>query len=478
MYKKQNRAQLSMEEFFLPFGGRLSAENRWVKMAKLMPWDMIEDLYAGGFVDDKKDGRPPLPARIAFGAIYIKEQEGLTDREAVDYIAENPYMQYFLGLSAFQVEPLFDNSMMARFRHRFTPEMMSKINEEIYRRSSPPEPPVDGGNDGTLILDATAAPADVRYPTDLSLLNECRENTEAIIDHVWEVCGLGGRRQFYDRKKARAKYLKIAKQRKPRKRQIKQAIKEQISFAEKNLGVLDGLAPETWLALELMGHQGRIDTIRKVLEQQKLMAQTGSHSVEDRIVNLRQPHVRPIVRGKVSAPVEFGQKIAVSVVNGYTFIERQSWDNFSEGITLIESAEKYRDRHGVYPEAILADKTYRNRENIKFCKANGIRLTGPRLGRPKKAEIEADKAQAYADSCERNMVEGRFGIGKRRYGLDLIMARLPFTAETEAALNILAMNVARLLRLLLRLFFERLARLIQREMCPGLALGSGQNSIV
>jgi len=458
MYKKPNRAQLSIEDFNLPFGGRLSAENRWVKMAKLMPWDMIEDLYADGFVADKKDGRPPIPARIAFGAIYIKEQEGLTDRETVGYIAENPYMQYFLGLSAFQVEPLFDNSMMARFRHRFTPEKMKKINEELYRRSNPPEPPKDDGNGGTLILDATAAPADVRYPTDLSLLNECRENTEAIIDHVWEVCGLGGRRQFYDRKKARAKYLKVAKQRQPRKRQIKQAIKEQISFVEKNLEVLDGLAPETWVELELMVHLSRLETVRKVLEQQKTMMQTGSHSVENRIVNLRQPHVRPIVRGKVSAPVEFGQKIAVSVVNGYTFIERQSWDNFSEGITLIESADKYKDRHGVYPNAILADKTYRNRENIRFCKANGIRLTGPRLGRPKKEELEADKAQAYMDSCERNMVESRFGIGKRRYGLDMIMARLPFTAETEVALNIFAMNVALLLRALLRLIFNRLYR--------------------
>jgi len=455
MYRKHDRAQLSMEEFFLPFGGCLSANNRWVKMAKMMPWDMIEDLYADYFVEDKKDGRPPIPARIAFGAIYIKEQEKLTDRQTVEYVAENPYAQYFLGLSSFQQEPLFDNSMMARFRYRFDAEKMEKINEELYRRQNPPKPPDDGSNKGTLILDATAAPADIRYPTDLSLLNECRENTEAILDHVWEVCGLGGRKQYYNRKKARAKYLKVAKQRKPRKRQIKKAIREQIGFVEKNLEVLNGLEPELCGNLELMSHLSRLDTIRKVLEQQKSMIQTGSHSVDDRIVNLRQPHVRPIVRGKVSAPVEFGQKIAVSVVDGYTFIEKQSWDNFSEGITLIDSVTKYRERHGVYPKVILADKTYRNRANIRFCKDNGIRLAGPRLGRPKEEELEAEKAQAYTDSCERNEVESKFGIGKRRYGLGLIMARLPFTAETEAAMNIFAMNVAFLLRVFLRLFFRR-----------------------
>lgn len=451
MYRKPNRDQLSMEEFFLPFGGRLSAENRWVKMAKLIPWDLVEDHYAGSFTDDRPDGRPPITARIAFGAIYIKEQEGLTDRQTVEYITENPYAQYFLGLSSFQLEPLFDNSMMARFRKRFPPEVMKKINEELYRRSDPPKPPDDGDNDGTLILDATAAPADVRYPTDLSLLNECRENTEAIIDYIWAESGLKGRRMFYNRRKARTGYLKVAKQRKPRKPQIKQAIKDQIGFIKKNLEVLDLLAPEAWVVLEPK-HIVRLDTIRKVLEQQTFMIETGTHSVEDRIVNLRQSHVRPIVRGKVNAPVEFGQKVSVSVVGGYTFIDKQSWDNFSEGATLIDSAEKYKDRHGVYPKAILADTTYRNRENIKFCKTNGIRLTGPRLGRPKKEEIEADQAQAYLDSCERNMVEGRFGIGKRRYGLDLIMSRLPFTAETEVAMNIFVMNVAHLLRALLRLF--------------------------
>jgi len=451
MYRKPDRSQMRLEEFFLPFGGTLSADNRWVEMAKLIPWDMIEDLYAEGFKDDTTDGRPPIAARIAFGAIYIKEQEGLTDRKTVEYITENPYAQYFLGLISFSQEPLFDASMMAHFRKRFTPEKMEKINEEIYRLSSPAKPPTDGDNDGTLILDATAAPADVRYPTDLSLLNECRENTESIIDHIYETNGLSGRRTSYSRKKARSKYLQIAKQHKPRKKKIKKAIKEQIIWVRKNLEALDDLTADPQNALEPK-HLIRLITIRKVLEQQSQMEQTGNRSVGDRIVNLRQPHVRPIVRGKVSAPVEFGQKIALSVVNGYTFIEKQGWNNFSEGQTLRESAEKYKERHGVYPVAILADKTYRNRINLNFCKENGIRLSGPRLGRPKKEELEADKEQAYRDSCERNMVEGRIGIDKRRYGLDLIMSRLSSSAETEAVMNILVMNVAHLLRVLFYLF--------------------------
>ena len=144
------------------------------------------------------------------------------------------------------------------------------------------------------------------------------------------------------------------------------------------------------------------------------------------------------------------------MVNGFTFIEDQSYDNYNEGVRLQASAERYKERFGHYPEAILADTIYRNRENRAFRKERGIRLSGPKLGRPRKDETEDDKSQAYKDSCDRNMVESRNGIGKRRYGLDLIMAYLAETGKTEAAFIILAMNVAHLLRLSFALIWRLL----------------------
>ncbi|NUN88190.1 transposase, partial [Coprococcus comes] len=104
------------------------------------------------------------------------------------------------------------------------------------------------------------------------------------------------------------------------------------------------------------------------------------------IVSISQPHVRPIVRGKTRAPVEFGAKVAVSVVDGYAMIEKLHWDNYNEALTLQESVEAYRKRYGVYPEAVLADQIYRNRQNRRYCKEHGIRLSGPPLGRPSKQD--------------------------------------------------------------------------------------------
>ncbi len=84
MYIASNNDQLTIEEFFLPFGGKLLKSNRWVKLAAMMPWERIEQIYMASF--QSENGRPALPARIAFGAIFIKEHDNLTDAGTVSAI--------------------------------------------------------------------------------------------------------------------------------------------------------------------------------------------------------------------------------------------------------------------------------------------------------------------------------------------------------------------------------------------------------
>ena len=101
--------------------------------------------------------------------------------------------------------------------------------------------------------------------------------------------------------------------------------------------------------------------------------QSGHGSIE---VSVRQPHIRTVVQGKARGEVEFGQKLGLSIVDGFTIIEKQSWDNFSENKTLQASAERFRERHGIYPEAIIADKTYRNRETSTAAKPTAYDYRG------------------------------------------------------------------------------------------------------
>ena len=362
----------------------MRADNRWIKLSRMMPWDYIEDIYAESMSPDT--GARAFSARIAFGAIYIKEHENLTDERTVEYIAENPYMQYFLGLHEYRDTPLFDSSMMVHFRKRFPAEKVEEINKHMFipkkeegNGDNGDDPP--HANNGKLALDSTSAPADIRYPSDLSLLNEARENTETIIEELWPQSGKTGHKTRYHRRKARSEYLKIAKQKKPKATKTRTAIHKQLTYIGYNLEDIGALLIKIGLDAIPENRIKRLITICELYRQQSEMHTTNTRQCENRIVSLRQPHIRPMVRGKAGKRFEFGQKLALSVVSGYTFIERQSYDNFNEGITLIDSVEKYQTLHGCYPEVVQADQIYRNRANLAYCKQHGIRLSGPRLGR-------------------------------------------------------------------------------------------------
>ena len=83
-----------------------------------------------------------------------------------------------------------------------------------------------------------------------------------------------------------------------------------------------------------------------------------------------------------------------------------------------------------------------------WCRAHGIRLSGPRLGRKSVEEIKSETKQIYQDGCNRVVIEGTFGVCKRRYGLERVMTRLPDTSETSISMGFFTANMERRLRLL------------------------------
>ena len=481
MIRKKNPNQQYLEEFKMQFGGKLRKDNRWIKKSEMIPWEIIEDEYSKKFSNEC--GAYALSGRIAFGALFIQSLTGLTDREVVKHISENAYMQYFLGLSEFTDEPLFDASMMTHFRKRFSADFINRINEAMFEPESEklldennpndkdnnkPDPPSASSNSnietkttenkGKLIMDATVAPADIRYPSDISILNESRENLEQMIEELWLRGDRKGHKTDYSRKKARKEYLTIAKQKKPRIAKIRRTIKQQLEYIKKDIDTIGRLMMQAGAETLPEKRIARLMTICEVHRQQYRMSKSKNHSCENRIVSLRQPHVRPIVRGKAGKPYEFGQKISAAVVEGYTFLDRQSYDNFNESTRLVEITERYKTRYGYYPEAVLADKIYRNRTNLSYCKEHGIRLSGPKLGRPKKNPDKAEKRYMARDNAERNIIEGRFGVVKRRFGFGLIMAYLPETGLTEAAMKVLCMNVMIKIKRDIKIFFNFLKR--------------------
>ena len=291
-------------------------------------------------------------------------------------------------------------------------------------------------NKGRVIFDATACPQDIAYPTDLDLLSTARKKSEELIDELYNPLLHEKKPRTY-RKVARKRYLKTAQKKNKRRQETRKAIGSQLRFLKRNLNSINRLL-NSYSTIPLNPKDYKYLLVITILyQQQKKMYDDKTHSVNDRIVSIHQPHVRPIVRGKTQAKVEFGSKIHVSIVDGISFLDQLSWDAFNEGSHMMEYVEKYNQRFGFYPSELLADQIYCNRANRAALKEKGIRLIAKPLGRPSAVQI-------HVRPGERNPIEGKFGQAKTAYGLNRIKARLMNTSESWIASIILVLNLVKL----------------------------------
>ena len=485
--------QLTLAEFDWPFQTDLDANNRWVKMSQCIPWDELAEFYYQGL--SSGTGRPAKDARLVIGAVIIKHKLCLSDVETVLQIQENPYMQYFVGLAGFQMEEPFASSLFVEIRKRMGQSVFEGFHQAIIgahdgekeRIESKPEnqetfqtKPHDGSEDcssvvseeddviqkeppshqGKLILDATVVEQAIRYPTDLSLLNEAREFSEQIIDILYPLTALEKKPRTY-REKARKAFLAIVKQRRPGRKKRRRGIKQQLQYLRRNLGHIEQLLIYWPEGTELPLSRGLLYSywvIQHLYDQQWDMYQTKTRRCDDRIVSISQPYVRPIIRGKQNKSVEFGAKLSVSLDgDGFAQVDHLRWDAFHEGLDLKSQVETYHKRTGHYPEKVLADPLYGTRENRRYLKQKGIHFAGKPLGRPKKVteenreEMKQLKVQRRTDYLQRIPIEGKFGQGKSGYRLNYIRAKRADTSLAWINSIFLVMN----LLILVRIFFAR-----------------------
>ena len=136
-------------------------------------------------------------------------------------------------------------------------------------------------------------------------MNDAREKLEIMIYRFCKCYGLKLPRRY--RKCARKEYLAFAKSRKHTAKKIRSALRRQLGYVKRDLGYLEQFMSDGYA---MTGKAvGLYLTIIRLYEQQQYMYDNRVHSVEHRIVSISQPWLRPIVRGKVKAPVEFGAKV-------------------------------------------------------------------------------------------------------------------------------------------------------------------------
>jgi len=400
MIREEDDRQLT---FILPFGGRLKPENCWVQLSSVVPWDDLERSYNS--VMNMTEGRPSKPARLVIGAMIIKHKLKLSDEETVLQIQENAYLQYFCDYETYIDALPFVPSLFVEIRKRMDTDMFERFEQAIVDQAvsiqkgkqaavkgdgdnegppaSPPSgdvtteadlvsegEPEDVTHHGRLLMDATVADQMIRFPTDVSLLNQAREITEALIDELHQHKWITGKKPRTYRQQARKAYLGISKRKRSGSKLIRKGIRQQLQYLRRNFKyieqMLDTLMPADGMAFPLNHRlQRQYWIIQQLYAQQQQMYKSRIRRCDDRIISISQPHVRPIVRGKAGKPVEFGSKISVSMMGKLTFVDHLSWDAFNESADLIAQVKAYKGRFGFYPESVYADGIYGTRDNSR-----------------------------------------------------------------------------------------------------------------
>lgn len=336
MIKYTPASERTLSLFRTPFEQELDPNNRWVQMAAVVPWDEMAKVFFSSMSAEM--GRESIDLRIVLGALLVKHVEGISDEDTIQYIQENIYAQYFVGLPSFQARPVFVPTLFVEIRKRLGKEGAQKLNDMVLKQArrlraikhrakprkksskqgSDSEPgqgqedkavaqaPIEESkpaaaegqaekearNKGTLKMDATVAPQHIGYPTDTRLLHEARLYSEELVDKLYEGSSLWKKKPRTYRRQAQKEYLAFAKKRKPGKRDIKKARGKQLRYLRRNLGHVNRMLDK----LEAAGHGAnwkfpdwrRFWVLQELYRQQDIMHRDRRKRIDDRIVNIAQ----------------------------------------------------------------------------------------------------------------------------------------------------------------------------------------------
>jgi len=424
MYRPRDRNTRPLFAELFPFGGKLDPDNRWLRIAEMIPWDELEMEYAKAFSDV---GRPGKDARLVIGLLLLKHMTDTSDREIVADVLENPYMQAFCGLEQFATGEILEPSTLTRMREKLGPEFFRTLEKKTYAVLV--ERRIIKGKG--MLVDATVFPEEIKYPNDVGLLNDVREWIVRTIKR------LGGKKRTGSRK-ARKEYLSFAKKKIKAKKVIRQAKKRMMQHVRRNLRQIREVVDH----LRLRGRFGQKirDKIRvgeTILAQQWEMYKRKVNRIADRIVSFYRPYVRPIKRGKPGRDVEFGAKGALSYVGGFLFLDHLEHAAFPEERHIGTHIRNFKDRFGKKPMYAAMDRKYGSRETRVALEAEGIRTSLCPLGRrPRQKDRWFKRKQK-----ERNRIEGAFGVERQRYSSGRVRYRVKGGSEIWIRSAILAMNL-------------------------------------
>ena len=351
----------------------------------------------------------------------LKHYHDISDELLVERINTDWSMQLFCGISLKPTERIHDKNIVGSWRmylgkHLDIEGLQKKFagHWKLYMENT---------NIGS--QDATCYESGIRYPTDVKLLWECCGKVYDIMQRERKILRMRKSRCNFEKKKKM--FLHYQKMRKKSRRKEKKLRKQLLKFLLRLINLYNNLSVKHKIILSNRKDH-RMKVIAKVYEQQHKKAYGAKdEKIKDRIVSLYKPYVRPIVRGKEVKPVEFGAKVNKLQVDGISFIEHLSFDNFNETTRYADGVFLQRKLFGKCTHQ-SADAIYATNKNRTYASSQNIQTNFVPKGKQKTEHTEQAKQMRTILNRQRSTVlEGSFGNEKNHYLLQKSRARTKTT---------------------------------------------------
>ncbi len=393
------------------------------QLYQAIPFEKLAALFA---VKHHRQGKKPwLDVKGMIGLELLKAYTGLSDAKLVERLNTDWAMRLFCGLAPIAGQWIKDKDLPSHYRTK----LASQVNYQAFQRELAIhwQPYVE--NKQMVLTDATCFEGYIKYPTDIKLLWDSCTWVQTQIKLLCKQMQLPRPRSKFNEQKK--KQLAYQKQRRKTKKQERKRKKALLYLLDKLLGQLADLLLLYEVQEQYAEHlpekfYKRLQVIKKIYEQQQFDYDHPQEPVQDRIVSLYKPYLRPIVRGKETKRVEFGMKVNVRQVDGLNFIEHISFKAFNEAKHLKEVVWQHQQAFGSCKQ-LGADQIYATNENRKFCTANKIATCFKPKGRTGKDEEQASILRREIGRGRATVLEGSFGKEKNHYNLQRIKARNELT---------------------------------------------------
>ena len=412
----------------IPFEGydfydlfRITFENSELgRMKRLLP--LHEMAVNFGLVSNhrvrKRGPKPFFSPEGKVALVFLKMYTQLSAPKLMEQLNGNVHYQIFCDIAINPLSPLTNYKLIDDIVSELSDKLKIQQQQDILAEAWKPYMK----NLETFYTDATCYESDMRYPTDQKLLWECVDVEKANMGYV--------------------------KQRKHSKSQQRKLTRRLIHLLGKILEEIRKMIRGHDEEVLTVREQSTVGIITKVYRQQKnhFNSNNPRESIPDRIVSVSKPYVRPIVRGKEVKNVEFGAKSNNILVDGISFIEKLSFNAFSEGTRLEHCIKMHKRMFKVDAKKIGGDTGYAGASNRNLCKQMGIQTSFVSRGRPSTEKKEKDFVRQELARVRATAMEGSFGTQKEHYAMRKIKARKRKTEILYIFFGIHTANIVNLAR--------------------------------